>query len=41
MTPVWPDALKKRGALIRAKGNGGVAATVKAVSVAIGYVQDA
>lgn len=39
MTPVWPKALKKQGALIRAKGNGGVAATVKAVPGSIGYVQ--
>jgi phosphate transport system substrate-binding protein len=39
MTPVWPEALKERGALIRGKGNGGVAAYVKAVPGAIGYVQ--
>jgi len=39
MTPVWPEALKERGALIRAKGNGGVAAFVKAVPGSIGYVQ--
>ena len=39
MNPVWPEALKDRGALIRGKGNGGVAAYVKAVPGAIGYVQ--
>jgi phosphate transport system substrate-binding protein len=39
MAPVWPQALKDRGALIRGKGNGGVAAYVKAVPGAIGYVQ--
>jgi phosphate transport system substrate-binding protein len=39
MTPVWPDELKERGALLRGRGNGGVAAYVKAVPGAIGYVQ--
>jgi phosphate transport system substrate-binding protein len=39
MTPVWPQALKDRGALIRGQGNGGVAAYVKAVPGSIGYVQ--
>jgi phosphate transport system substrate-binding protein len=39
MTPVWPETLKGRGALIRGQGNGGVAAYVKAVPGAIGYVQ--
>lgn len=39
MTPVWPEILKERGALIRGKGNGGVAAYVKAVPGSIGYVQ--
>jgi phosphate transport system substrate-binding protein len=39
MTPVWPEDLKERGALIRGRGNGGVAAYVQAVPGAIGYVQ--
>ncbi len=39
MTPAWPERLKERGALIRGQGNGGVAAYVKAVPGAIGYVQ--
>lgn len=39
MTPVWPQVLKERGALIRGQGNGGVAAYVKAVPGSIGYVQ--
>jgi phosphate transport system substrate-binding protein len=39
MTPVWPEALKQRGALIRGRANAGVAAYVKAVSGALGYVQ--
>ena len=41
MTPAWPEKLKERGALIRGQGNGGVAAYVKAVPGAIGYVQHA
>mgnify|MGYP001827988438 FL=1 len=39
MTPVWPEVLKERGALIRGQGNGGVAAYIKAVPGSIGYVQ--
>ena len=39
MTPVWPEVLKERGALIRGQANAGVAAYVKAVPGAIGYVQ--
>ncbi len=39
MKPVWPEALKERGALIRGQGNGGTAAYIKAVPGAIGYVQ--
>jgi phosphate transport system substrate-binding protein len=39
MTPVWPEILKERGALIRGQGNGGVAAYVQAVRGSIGYVQ--
>jgi phosphate transport system substrate-binding protein len=39
MTPVWPEALKQRGALIRGKTNAGVAAYVKSVPGSIGYVQ--
>ena len=39
MTPAWPEKLKKRGALIRGQGNGGVAAYVKAIPGSIGYVQ--
>ena len=39
MTPVWPDAVRERGALIRGRGNDGVAAYVQAIPGAIGYVQ--
>jgi phosphate transport system substrate-binding protein len=39
MTPVWPDSLKKRGALIRGQANSGVAAYVKTITGSIGYVQ--
>lgn len=39
MTPVWPEIIKERGALIRGKGNGGVGAYIKAVPGSIGYVQ--
>jgi phosphate transport system substrate-binding protein len=39
MAPAWPQSLKDRGALIQGRGNGGVAAYVKAVPGAIGYVQ--
>jgi phosphate transport system substrate-binding protein len=39
MTPVWPKALKQRGALIRGQANSGVAAYVKTVRGALGYVQ--
>ncbi|MCP5197117.1 MAG: phosphate ABC transporter substrate-binding protein PstS [Gammaproteobacteria bacterium] len=39
MTPQWPDALKKRGALLRANGNGGVTALVRAIPGSVGYTQ--
>jgi phosphate transport system substrate-binding protein len=39
MSPSWPAALKKRGALIKGSGNGGVAAMVQAIPGAIGYMQ--
>lgn len=39
MTPIWPDALRERGALIRGRGNDGVAAYVQAIPGAIGYMQ--
>jgi phosphate transport system substrate-binding protein len=39
LSPAWPDALQKRGGLIKAGGNDGVAATVRAIPGAIGYVQ--
>jgi phosphate transport system substrate-binding protein len=39
MKPDWTDALKARAGLVRAPGNGGVAATVRAVPGSIGYVQ--
>lgn len=39
MKPDWTDALKERAELVRAPGNGGVAATVRAVPGSIGYVQ--
>jgi phosphate transport system substrate-binding protein len=39
MTPDWPDPLKQHAGLIRAPGNGGVAASVRAIPGSIGYVQ--
>jgi phosphate transport system substrate-binding protein len=39
MKPDWMDPLKDRAGLVRAPGNGGVAATVRAVPGSIGYVQ--
>jgi phosphate transport system substrate-binding protein len=39
MTPNWPDSLKRRGMLIRGRGNEGVAAFVRAIPASIGYVQ--
>ncbi len=39
MKPVWPKSLQKRGGLIRAQGNGGLAATIMAIPGSIGYVQ--
>jgi phosphate transport system substrate-binding protein len=39
MKPDWPDTLKDRTALVRSPGNGGVAATVRAIPGSIGYVQ--
>lgn len=39
MSPVWPKTLQERGALLRGQGNGGVAAYIKAIPGAIGYIQ--
>lgn len=39
MTPDWPDPLKQHAGLVRAPGNGGVAASVRAIPGSIGYVQ--
>jgi phosphate transport system substrate-binding protein len=39
MTPNWPEGLKQRGALVRGRGNDGVAAFVRAIPASIGYVQ--
>jgi phosphate transport system substrate-binding protein len=39
LSPRWPDAIQRRGGLVRAGGNDGVAATVQAIPGAIGYVQ--
>jgi phosphate transport system substrate-binding protein len=39
MTPSWPEALKDRAGLVRGRGNGGVAASVRAIPGSIGYVQ--
>lgn len=39
MTPLWPKPLKERGALIRGRGNAGLAAYIKSVPGAIGYLQ--
>jgi phosphate transport system substrate-binding protein len=39
MTPQWPNTLKKRGALGRAQGNGGVMALVRSIPGSIGYTQ--
>lgn len=36
--PDWPDAIKRRGKLVEARHDHGIAATVKAVPGAIGYV---
>jgi phosphate transport system substrate-binding protein len=38
LTPKWPEAIKQRGALLGARGGDGVAAQVKGVPGAIGYV---
>lgn len=37
MTPQWPEALKKQGALLRAHGNGGVTTLVQSIPGSIGY----
>jgi len=39
VAPVWPDAIGKRGGLVKGNGNDGVAALVEALPGAIGYVQ--
>jgi phosphate transport system substrate-binding protein len=39
MQPNWPALLKKRGTLIRGRGNDGVAASVRAIPGSLGYVQ--
>jgi phosphate transport system substrate-binding protein len=39
MSPNWPKPLKQRGGLLRGRGNGGVAASVRAIPGSIGYVQ--
>jgi phosphate transport system substrate-binding protein len=39
MSPVWPDAISSRGALVKGSGNDGVAALVDALPGSIGYVQ--
>ena len=39
MSPVWPETLGARGALVKGNGNDGVAALVDALPGAIGYVQ--
>ncbi len=38
-SPVWPEKIKERGNLIRARGNGGVVNMVKALPASIGYVE--
>jgi phosphate transport system substrate-binding protein len=39
LSPIWPEALQQRGGLVKAVGNDGVAATVRAIPGSIGYVQ--
>jgi phosphate transport system substrate-binding protein len=39
LSPAWPKRLQQRGGLVKANGNDGVAATVRAIPGAIGYVQ--
>jgi phosphate transport system substrate-binding protein len=39
LSPNWPQALKERGGLVRGRGNGGVAASVRVIPGSIGYVQ--
>lgn len=41
MTPDWSDALDKSAALIKGRGNGGVAAYVQAIPGGIGFVEEA
>lgn len=38
LNPVWPEAIGKRGALVKARGNDGVGATVQAIDGSIGYI---
>lgn len=38
LQPVWPEAISKRGALIKARGNDGIAAMVRTVDGAVGYI---
>ncbi len=38
LKPVWPTAIGKRGALIKARGNDGIAAMVKAIDGSLGYI---
>lgn len=39
LSPIWPERLQRRGGLVKAGGNDGVAATVRAIPGSIGYVQ--
>ena len=39
MTPLWPKVLQERGSLVRGRGNDGVAAYIRAIPGAVGYVQ--
>jgi phosphate transport system substrate-binding protein len=36
--PVWPAAINDRGALVKARGNDGIAAMVQAIDGSVGYV---
>ena len=38
LKPVWPKAIGERGALVKARGNDGIAAMVQAIDGALGYV---
>ncbi len=39
MSPAWPKILQERGRLVGGRGNGGVAASVRAIPGALGYVE--